>query len=69
MSNDQVTQSGGSVVPTNGFAVGLTLFAAVMMMMVGLFRRLSHCSMTRSMWPARSGCSRSTSRPGDGSTW
>src|SRR6478609_3378272 len=40
MSNDQVTRSGGSVAPTNGFAVGLTLFAAVMMMMVGVFQAI-----------------------------
>ena len=40
MSNDQVTRSGGSVAQTNGFAVGLTLFAAVMMMMVGVFQAI-----------------------------
>ena len=40
MSNDQVTRSSGSVAPTNGFAVGLTLFAAVMMMIVGVFQAI-----------------------------
>ena len=40
MSNDQVTRSSGSVAPTNGFAVGLTLFAAIMMIMVGVFQAI-----------------------------
>src|SRR3954447_10494968 len=40
MGNDQVTRSSGSVGQTNGFAVGLTLFAAVMMMMVGVFQAI-----------------------------
>ena len=40
MSNDQVTRSGGSVAQTNGFAVGLTLFAAIMMMLVGVFQAI-----------------------------
>src|SRR6478609_6108387 len=40
MSNDQVTRSSGSVAPTNGFAVGLTLFAAVMMIMIGVFQAI-----------------------------
>ena len=40
MSNDQVTRSSGSVAPTNGLAVGLTLFAAIMMMMIGVFQAI-----------------------------
>jgi len=32
--------SSGSVARTNGFAVGLTLFAAVMMMIVGVFQAI-----------------------------
>src|SRR6478672_12309522 len=40
MSNDQVTRSSGSVAPTNGFAVGLTVFAAIMMIMVGVFQAI-----------------------------
>lgn len=38
MSNDQVTRSHGAASPPNRFAVGLTLFAAVMMIMVGTFQ-------------------------------
>jgi hypothetical protein len=40
MSNDQVTRSSGSVAQTNGFAVGLTLFAAIAMMMIGVFQAI-----------------------------
>lgn len=40
MSNVQVTRSPGSVAPPSEFAVGLTLFAAVMMIMVGAFQAL-----------------------------
>lgn len=40
MSNDQVTRSHGAAAPRNQFAVGLTLFAAVMMIMVGAFQAL-----------------------------
>ena len=40
MINVQVTRSHGSASPPNEFAVGLTLFAAVMMIMVGAFQAL-----------------------------
>jgi hypothetical protein len=40
MSNDQVTRSRGPAGSPNGLAVGLTLFAAVMMIMVGAFQAL-----------------------------
>lgn len=40
MRNDQVTRSHGAGVPRSQFAVGLTLFAAVMMIMVGAFQAL-----------------------------
>lgn len=40
MSNVQVTRSPGSAAPPSEFAVGLTLFAAVMMIMVGAFQAL-----------------------------
>ena len=40
LSNDQVTRSPGAAAPRSQFAVGLTLFAAVMMMMVGAFQAL-----------------------------
>ena len=40
MSNVQVTRSPGSAASPSEFAVGLTLFAAVMMIMVGAFQAL-----------------------------
>lgn len=40
MSNDQVSRTGRSVAPPNEFAVGLTLFAAVIMVMAGVFQAI-----------------------------
>ena len=40
MSHDQDTRSTGSTAQTNGFAVGLTLFVAVTMMILGVFQAI-----------------------------
>lgn len=40
MSNDQVTRGSSSVAPPNKLAVGMTLFAAMMMMLVGVFQAI-----------------------------
>lgn len=38
MSQDQAARTAGPVKQTNGFAVGMTMFAAIVMMIVGLFQ-------------------------------
>lgn len=40
MTNDQVTRGSSSVAPPSKLAVGMTLFAAMMMMLVGVFQAI-----------------------------